>query len=156
MSVDIPTSNYLHMPKWKIFPDMLEISRPEFARKHVMWTRPSAHLVGIAALFVQSSCPMNFRSDWEAAKRCLKQAVTAVPHTKIFAVGGDTLRAENAIGHVEMARRGVAAALSELVAEKYLSENEAAALVKRLLRENQLDVFGRKATGGNGLSDWKG
>ncbi|MBN1809297.1 MAG: amidohydrolase family protein [Planctomycetes bacterium] len=87
--------------------------------------------------------------DWEAAKRFLKQAITALPHTRIFAAGGDTFHAENAVGHLEMARRGVAAALSELVDEHYLGGSEALALVDRLLRDNQLDVFGRKRTSSN-------
>jgi len=94
--------------------------------------------------------------DWEASKRFLKQAITAVPHSKIFAVGGDTFYAENAVGHVELARRGVATALTELVEERYLSKSEAVTLVKRLLRENQLEVFGRKNTKKNMMAKWAG
>lgn len=55
----------------------------------------------------------------------MKRAVMTVPHSKVFAYGGDTGSIEWAVGYLTMARDNVACALSELVDSGWLDMNEA-------------------------------
>lgn len=55
----------------------------------------------------------------------MKRAVMTVPHTKIFAFGGDTWDIEHTIGHLLVAKDNVAMALGELVDRGWLTGREA-------------------------------
>jgi predicted TIM-barrel fold metal-dependent hydrolase len=73
--------------------------------------------------------------------RFVKEFLMAVPANKIFTFGGDYTAVENVVGHAAIARHGLTQALSELVDEEWLTENEALALVEPLMRGNAWNVF---------------
>lgn len=76
-----------------------------------------------------------------AARGWLGEWLETVPHSKIFAFGGDYLFVEGAYAHAKMARRVVADVLAQKVAEEYLTAGEARALVARLLHDNAWEYF---------------
>ena len=76
-----------------------------------------------------------------ATVRFVKEFLMAVPANKLFTFGGDYFSVETVVGHAEIARRGLAQALSELVDEGWLSEQEAVALVEPLMRGNAWQTF---------------
>ena len=73
--------------------------------------------------------------------RFVKEFLMAVPANKLFTFGGDYTAVENVVGHAAIARHGLTQALSELVNEEWLTENEALALVEPLMRGNAWNVF---------------
>ena len=76
-----------------------------------------------------------------AAARMLHEAIETLPSNKIFAFGGDFIIPEGAYGHSVMARRVVSRVLTEKVEDGYLTEDEAVALARRILRENAAEFF---------------
>lgn len=76
-----------------------------------------------------------------ASVRFLKEYLMAAPSSKIFTFGGDYITVETVYGHSQIARRGIAQALSELVEEGWLAEKEALALVEPLMCGNAREVF---------------
>jgi predicted TIM-barrel fold metal-dependent hydrolase len=78
----------------------------------------------------------------EAAVKFLKEAVTSLPLHKILLFGGDVSYIELLPGHADVARQGIARALSELVEEKWLTEKELPAIIDRLFTGNAKDLFG--------------
>jgi len=82
-----------------------------------------------------------------ASARVLHEAIETVPASKIFAFGGDYIVPEGSYGHSVMARRVVSRVLTEKVEEGWLSEEEAAGLARRMLRENAAGFFGLKLSG---------
>lgn len=76
-----------------------------------------------------------------AAGRMLHESIETVPANKIFAFGGDFIIPEGAYGHSVMARRVVSQVLTEKVEGGYLTEEEAAALARRILRENPAALY---------------
>ena len=81
----------------------------------------------------------------EMARRLLHELIETVPGNKIMAFGGDSMTVEMAYGHAVMARQVVARVLSEKVDEGYLSEDEAVALARRMLRDNPASLYKLKA-----------
>jgi len=77
----------------------------------------------------------------EIARQLLHELIETVPGNKIMAFGGDAMTVEMAYGHARMARQVVSRVLSEKVAEGYLSENEAVALARRMLRDNPASFY---------------
>lgn len=55
--------------------------------------------------------------------------------------GGDYRPVEPVVGHAAIARRGVAQAITELIEEGWLSENDAPDLVDRIMRGNARELF---------------
>jgi predicted TIM-barrel fold metal-dependent hydrolase len=76
-----------------------------------------------------------------AGARMLHEAIETIPANKIFAFGGDFIIPEGSYGHSVMARRVVSRVLTEKVEEGYLTEDEAVALARRMLRENPAALF---------------
>jgi predicted TIM-barrel fold metal-dependent hydrolase len=76
-----------------------------------------------------------------AGARMLHEAIETVPANKIFAFGGDFIIPEGSYGHSVMARRTVSRVLTEKVEDGYLSEDEAAALARRILRDNPAVLY---------------
>ena len=76
-----------------------------------------------------------------AAARMLHEAIETLPSNKIFAFGGDFIIPEGAYGHSVMARRVVSRVLTEKVEDGSLTEDEAVALARRILRENAAEFF---------------
>lgn len=79
--------------------------------------------------------------DPVSSRRFLEQLIVTVPANKILVFGGDFIPVEPVVGHAEMARRGVAAALSNLVAQGYLHRADALDLVEPLMRGNAAELF---------------
>ena len=71
----------------------------------------------------------------------MKRAVMTVPHSKIFAFGGDTGAVEWVAGYLELARDNVACALSELTDSGWLSMSEAKRLAADWFFNNPNDFF---------------
>jgi predicted TIM-barrel fold metal-dependent hydrolase len=79
--------------------------------------------------------------DPQASRRFLKQFLTAVPANKLFGFGGDHIVAEPVYGHLQLARDAIAGVLSELVAERYFTVDQAIRIAQRILRDNALAIF---------------
>jgi uncharacterized protein len=76
-----------------------------------------------------------------AGARMLHEAIETVPANKIFAFGGDFIIPEGSYGHSRMARQVVSRVLVEKVEEGWLTEEEAAGLARKILRENPAALF---------------
>ena len=71
------------------------------------------------------------------ARELLKRAVMTVPHIKIFAFGGDYWDApEFSLAHLELAKQVIAEALTELVEESWVEEEQAVKLALDWLYNN--------------------
>jgi len=75
------------------------------------------------------------------ATRALKVFVDIVPRGKVLGFGGDYAVVENVYGHLVLARRNIARALSELVDEAVLSEQEARRWVRSLLHDAAIEAY---------------
>ncbi|OHV75740.1 hypothetical protein LCM4579_27990 [Ensifer sp. LCM 4579] len=71
-----------------------------------------------------------------ACVRFLKEFLMAVPSNKIFTFGGDYVTVEPIYGHAVIARRGIAQAISQLVAEGWISLEDTRYLIDRIMRGN--------------------
>ncbi|WP_375784881.1 amidohydrolase family protein [Bradyrhizobium sp. Pha-3] len=76
-----------------------------------------------------------------ASVRFLKEFLLAVPANNIFTFGGDYAAVEPIYGHACIARRGIAQALSELVAEGWIALEESPELIERVMRGNARRFF---------------
>lgn len=76
-----------------------------------------------------------------ASVRFLKEFLVSVPSEKIFTFGGDYVSVEPIYGHAYIARRGIAQALSQLVAERWIALEETRDLTERIMRGNALRFF---------------
>jgi len=76
-----------------------------------------------------------------ASVRFFKEFLLAASANKIFTFGGDYVAIEPVYGHACIARRGIAQALSELVAEGWIALEEAPGLIERIMRGNALRFF---------------
>jgi predicted TIM-barrel fold metal-dependent hydrolase len=76
-----------------------------------------------------------------AAKDFLKKYLVTAPANKILTFGGDYRYVEQVLGHAEIARQGIALALSELVEEGWLSLDDALALVDPIMHGNARRIF---------------
>lgn len=76
-----------------------------------------------------------------ACVRFLKEFVTTAPINKLFSFGGDYVAAENIVGHAEIARQGIVQAFEELVAEGWISTDDAPFLIDQIMYRNANTVF---------------
>ncbi|MCX5771689.1 MAG: amidohydrolase family protein [Candidatus Hydrogenedentes bacterium] len=76
-----------------------------------------------------------------ASVRFLKEFLMAAPASKVLTFGGDYRPVEPVVGHAAIARRGVTQAITELIEEGWLSENDAPDLVDRIMRGNAHELF---------------
>lgn len=81
--------------------------------------------------------------DTAASSDFLKRALTAAPVTKTMGFGGDYSIPENTYGHLKIARRAMAAALSDLVHDGYFDVDEAVFAGTYLLRDSALKVYSK-------------
>ena len=77
----------------------------------------------------------------KVARDYLSEWVETVPANKITGFGGDYLYVEGAYAHAEMARENVAWVLAQKVIEGYLTEGDALALAKKILRDNAIAIY---------------
>ncbi|MCD6290401.1 MAG: amidohydrolase family protein [Anaerolineae bacterium] len=80
--------------------------------------------------------------DPYATRRALQTFLGTVPANKIFAFGGDVRMADGVYGHARIARWGIAWALTEMIDEGYLGQDDAAAIAEMLLYDNARTFFG--------------
>ena len=77
----------------------------------------------------------------EAAVRFLKEAIMSIPLHKLLIFGGDVSFIELLPGHVNIARQGIAQALSELLAESWIEKASLESLAEQLFYKNALRLF---------------
>ncbi|MFZ2049503.1 MAG: amidohydrolase family protein [Solirubrobacteraceae bacterium] len=80
-----------------------------------------------------------------ATREFLERALTSIPANKLLCFGGDYLVVENVVGHAEIARRGLQAALGRLTKDGWLTEAEACQLVALLMHGNAERIFPSRA-----------
>ena len=76
-----------------------------------------------------------------AACDFLKKYLVTAPANKVLTFGGDYVPVEPVLGHVVIARRGIALALSELVDEGWLSLSDAVELTDSVMHGNARRIF---------------
>jgi predicted TIM-barrel fold metal-dependent hydrolase len=90
-----------------------------------------------------------------AAKDYFKKHMVTAPSNKLLPFGGDYIPVEPVLGHAAIARRGIAQALSELVAEGWLTLTDAVDLVDSILHGNARQIFQlAKKAEALGSADW--
>jgi predicted TIM-barrel fold metal-dependent hydrolase len=85
-------------------------------------------------------CWVHVISPW-VARQTLHEWIETIPANKIFAFGGDYIFVEGTYAHSRMARDDVAEVLAEKVELGYLTEDEAIAMARKLLRDNAVQFF---------------
>jgi predicted TIM-barrel fold metal-dependent hydrolase len=76
-----------------------------------------------------------------ASVNFLKQYLVTAPANKVLTFGGDYIPVEPVLGHVTLARRGIARALIELVEEGWLDLESALGLADPIMRGNARALF---------------
>ncbi len=76
-----------------------------------------------------------------ASVQFLKHYLVTAPANKILTFGGDYIPVEPVVGHAEMARHGIARALTDLVDEGWLTPSAAVELVEPILCGNGKRIF---------------
>lgn len=79
-----------------------------------------------------------------AAKDFLKKYLVTAPANKVLTFGGDYIPVEPVLGHAAVARRGIVLALSELVAEGWLSLDDAIEKADMIMHGNARAIFNLK------------
>jgi predicted TIM-barrel fold metal-dependent hydrolase len=77
-----------------------------------------------------------------AARNILSEWLELFPYTKINGFGGDYCLVDGVYGHQYLARRNIAAVLSEKVEDGLFSVEEACRIGKAILHDNPVRIFG--------------
>ena len=78
----------------------------------------------------------------EASKNALEEWLLTVPSNKIMAFGGDYgMTVEASYAHAVMARKIVTDVLTGMVEKRYIDEQDAIYIARRILRENALELY---------------
>jgi predicted TIM-barrel fold metal-dependent hydrolase len=80
--------------------------------------------------------------DPVAAKDFLKKYLVTAPANKLTVFGGDYIPVELVPGHAAIARQGIIQALSELVAESWMTLKDALRLTDLIMHQNARDLYG--------------
>ena len=86
-----------------------------------------------------------------ASVRFLKECLMAAPACKVFTFGGDYMPVELVPGHAQVARKGIAQAFTELIAEGWIEERDAPELIDRVMRGNAHETYDYEGK----LKQWK-
>ena len=76
------------------------------------------------------------------SRKVLSEWLELIPYTKINGFGGDYCLVDGVYGHQYMARRNIAAALSEKVSDGLFNVDEACRIGKAILYDNPARIFG--------------
>ncbi len=76
-----------------------------------------------------------------ASVNFLKQYLVTAPANKVLTFGGDYIPVEPVLGHVVLARRGIARALTDLVEEGWLDLASALSLTEPIMCKNARELF---------------
>lgn len=79
--------------------------------------------------------------DTQAAADFVRKVLCAAPVVKVTGFGGDYSLAENAYGHLELARRAIARVLDDMESSGYFDRDEAAEAGRFLLRESAVLLY---------------
>jgi uncharacterized protein len=116
--------------------------RTQFVLMHIAWPEQE-RLLAVAKHHPNVFVDLCWA--WILAPRSTQEFVarflTTVPSNKLLCFGGDYVVVENIVGHAEIARRGLQAALETLVASDWLTPAQAASLVDPLMRANANQLF---------------
>jgi predicted TIM-barrel fold metal-dependent hydrolase len=85
-------------------------------------------------------CCLHIISPYRA-REALSEWLDTVPENKIFGFGGDYIFPEGVYGHSVIARDNIARVLVEKVEEGSFTEEQAAFLAQKLLRDNAYEFF---------------
>jgi hypothetical protein len=125
-----------------ITPLVQEFPRTKWVLMHLAWPQQE-QLLAVAKHF--PNVYLDLCWSWVVAplvtQDFVQRFLTTVPANKLLCFGGDCLVVENVVGHAEIARRGLQAALEHLVRSGWLTTDDALALVPRLMRENAQQLF---------------
>jgi predicted TIM-barrel fold metal-dependent hydrolase len=125
---------------------MLAQWRPQnrFVLMHMGWPYQE-HMLAVAKHLrnvVVDLCWAWILAPWSTADFVCRFLTTA-PSTKLLCFGGDYMTVESIVGHAELARRGLQAALERLVQADWFSADQALAAAPELMRGNAYRVFCR-------------
>lgn len=126
--------------------DIIELCRraPETAFVFLHIGYPNwQQLIAVTKRFANAHVDMSWAwiLDPVGTREFLKRYLVTAPANKLFTFGGDYSVVECVVGHAEMARQGIAQALTELVDEGWLGRREALDLVEPLMRGNARELF---------------
>jgi hypothetical protein len=125
-----------------ITPLVHEHPRTDFVLMHLAWPQQE-QLLAVAKHYPNVFLDLCW--SWVVTplqtRDFVQRFLTTVAANKLLCFGGDCLVVENVVGHAEIARRGLQAALEELVRSGWLTEQDALALVPKLMRENAEQLF---------------
>jgi uncharacterized protein len=117
--------------------------RTRFVLMHAGWPQQE-QLLSVAKHF--PNVVVDLCWAWSLAPRSttdfVQRFLTTVPASKLLCFGGDSMVVETVVGHAELARRGLEAALGGLVRDDWLTLDAALDLVPPLMRGNALRIFG--------------
>jgi hypothetical protein len=117
-----------------------------FVLMHMAWPQQE-QLLALAKH--QPNVVVDLCWSWILAPRStvdfVQRFLTTVPATKLLCFGGDMIAVESVVGHAEIARRGLQAALEGLVADGWLDADAALGLVEPLMRGNAERVLPTRA-----------
>jgi hypothetical protein len=135
---------YDHVPD--ILPLVVDYPDTDFVLMHMAWPQQEQLL---AAAKHHPNVFVDLCWSWIvapfAAVDFVQRFLTSVPANKLLCFGGDYLVVESVVGHAEIARRGLQAALEGLVRAGWLTGDDALALVPRLMRDNATSVLPRSS-----------
>jgi hypothetical protein len=121
-----------------------------FVLMHMAWPQQE-QLIALAKH--QPNVIVDLCWSWILAPRAtvdfVQRFLTTVPANKLLCFGGDMVTVESVVGHAEVARRGLQAALEGLVAERWLDADAALGLVEPLMRGNAERVLPTRAPAGS-------
>jgi len=126
-----------HTRAMDLVPLIIRYPRVRFDLFHAGWPYTEEHAV-IGKQFPNvwlNMCWM-WTMNPATAERTLDSWLACVPHTKIFAYGGDTPNPICEYGYVQQARTGIARVLERKVGRGDMSENEAKVVTSAILLEN--------------------
>jgi hypothetical protein len=116
--------------------------RTTFVLMHTGWPQQEL-LLSVAKHF--PNVVVDLCWAWSLAPRSttdfVQRFLTTVPASKLLCFGGDSMVVETVVGHAELARRGLQAALEGLVRDDWLTLDGALDLIPQLMRGNALRIF---------------
>jgi hypothetical protein len=122
----------------------LAMSNPEckFIAMHIAYPYQDELVMAIRQISnLYADMSWSWIVDTGASCDFLKKALTAAPFTKVTGFGGDYSIPENTYGHLCIARKAMAGALSELVECGYFDVQEAIIAGSYLLRGSALKIY---------------
>jgi hypothetical protein len=143
---DLPQLPYVFDHVRDIAPVVQAHPRTQFILMHMAWPQQE-QLIALAKH--QPNVIVDLCWAWIMSPRAttefVQRFVTTVPANKLLCFGGDYMTVETVVGHAEIARHGLHAALRGLVEDDWLTLDEAKALIRPLMRGNAERVFGSRA-----------